>query len=243
MSIKGILASAAAALLLAAAGAPASAASYINITTTGVVTSGTDDLGLFGPAHANLAGKAFTFKLSIDTSCCVDLGPSPPDYYDRLWGIQDYGPTPLGFDIEINGAHNKVTGAAHFEATIFSVAAIYPTKGYPTNADLVLYSYFDHLTSGTYGAFNFSHSSFGVPTTLSPFGPDACTVAPLCYGRYNFGQYTGNNTGIDLSLQSLTYAEGETPFFSVPEPATWAMLIGGFAMMGAALRRRTHAPA
>jgi len=35
------------------------------------------------------------------------------------------------------------------------------------------------------------------------------------------------------------YAISEFQAFGVPEPATWALMIGGFALAGAALRRRT----
>lgn len=54
-------------------------------------------------------------------------------------------------------------------------------------------------------------------------------------GDYRFNLWTrtgGGNTGIaDLAL-------GEGTFGAVPEPATWAMLIIGFGLVGSAARRR-----
>ena len=44
---------------------------------------------------------------------------------------------------------------------------------------------------------------------------------------------TANQTGFD----NITFGS-DTPGSAVPEPATWAMMIAGFGMAGAALRRR-----
>lgn len=68
-----------------------------------------------------------------------------------------------------------------------------------------------------------------------------------------FGQ-TGSVTGLDLaaydamgynlSTNALTYTTTSTAtiynqFAAVPEPATWLMMIGGFALVGGAMRRRS----
>jgi hypothetical protein len=52
----------------------------------------------------------------------------------------------------------------------------------------------------------------------------------------NFGQETGNPSG--LRVEFLSSTEG-----GVPEPATWALMIGGFGGMGAMLRRQRRAAA
>jgi hypothetical protein len=49
--------------------------------------------------------------------------------------------------------------------------------------------------------------------------------------RYGTGLVGGRYRGI-ATIESVT---------AVPEPATWAMLLGGFAATGAAMRRRRHA--
>jgi hypothetical protein len=44
----------------------------------------------------------------------------------------------------------------------------------------------------------------------------------------------GGSPGFDVAnVQALAFVPP-----SVPEPATWAMFIGGFGLMGAAMRRR-----
>jgi hypothetical protein len=52
----------------------------------------------------------------------------------------------------------------------------------------------------------------------------------------NFGQATGNPSGLRVEFLSSTMG-------GVPEPATWALMIGGFGGMGAMLRRRRQTAA
>jgi hypothetical protein len=42
----------------------------------------------------------------------------------------------------------------------------------------------------------------------------------------------------DFAIAQLRYAFGRTPFNLVPEPATWAMMMAGFGLVGFAMRRR-----
>ncbi|MBC7504434.1 MAG: PEPxxWA-CTERM sorting domain-containing protein [Sandarakinorhabdus sp.] len=67
---------------------------------------------------------------------------------------------------------------------------------------------------------------------------------------YGYGSSAGTGTGsfditrskcfIDCSFKeaSGTFALTSARFGAVPEPASWAMLVGGFAIVGAASRRR-----
>ena len=43
----------------------------------------------------------------------------------------------------------------------------------------------------------------------------------------------------DVVIDQVYIIAGNPPIGGVPEAATWAMLITGFGMIGAALRRRT----
>lgn len=51
-------------------------------------------------------------------------------------------------------------------------------------------------------------------------------------------------SGIDVESATASYPSIDTPLFTfniqsnVPEPATWAMFIGGFGLVGATMRRR-----
>jgi hypothetical protein len=57
---------------------------------------------------------------------------------------------------------------------------------------------------------------------------------PIC------GDYVGADCG-----DAPAYDDGAGLFSTagVPEPATWALMIGGFVLMGAQLRRRRRVPA
>lgn len=85
---------------------------------------------------------------------------------------------------------------------------------------------------------------FGVATTIEN--------APLSTGQSWFAAYTTMASQIsrveintssairDVRHVRITTANAVTP---VPEPATWLMLIAGFGMAGAAMRRRSQAAA
>ena len=96
------------------------------------------------------------------------------------------------------------------------------------------------------GWFGFSNAGgslfddvFSFSSTTILFAPDSWAsnffTAP---GVYN-GHVTGNAPGGGFSN-----SEGVlTITASVPEPASWALFIGGFGLTGAAMRRRRHAVA
>ena len=74
-----------------------------------------------------------------------------------------------------------------------------------------------------------SWTSFAAATPVFQAGTNTITFDVI-----NFGQASGNPSG--LRVEFLSSAVG-----SAPEPATWALMIGGFGLAGAALRRRRAA--
>jgi hypothetical protein len=72
--------------------------------------------------------------------------------------------------------------------------------------------------------------TLGATRTFSgTFGLDAGEVIGV--GVNNGGNFAGDSTGLRFTVTQNVAA--------VPEPASWAMMIGGFALAGAAARRRT----
>lgn len=91
-----------------------------------------------------------------------------------------------------------------------------------------------------------SYAAFPTLTAI-PFSLVASDLA-LRYARgsdfyYGYARLNGNGT-IDVAFESqantaITAGAAITGAISpVPEPATWAMMIGGFGMVGGAMRRR-----
>lgn len=66
---------------------------------------------------------------------------------------------------------------------------------------------------------------------------DILLDAPLNV-RYVKAFLTGTNRQVDFQNIGFTAVVSEPPTPAIPEPATWAMLITGFGLVGGAMRRR-----
>jgi hypothetical protein len=69
-----------------------------------------------------------------------------------------------------------------------------------------------------------------VPLSMLP----STGLAPLLYG-WNIWPRSGTTPGTAVISD---FAPENTTISAVPEPASWAMMIGGFSLVGAAMRRR-----
>ena len=104
-------------------------------------------------------------------------------------------------------------------------------------------------------AVHMDNSNFGgvyAPTAILIDGTPVAFTPPAD-GTVGFATISGLNlTGSSHTLQFLTQRgpDGQTwvflsevDFFAVPEPATWAMMIGGIGLAGGMARRRRATPA
>jgi hypothetical protein len=87
----------------------------------------------------------------------------------------------------------------------------------------------------------------GNPLAADIFGNVLTVVVPLAllpstgYSPTQYGWNIWPRTGLGNNNQISDFApDNDTIAASVPEPATWALMIGGFALAGGALRRRSH---
>ncbi len=93
--------------------------------------------------------------------------------------------------------------------------------------------------------FNFdSNGLFLIGETPNLFGKAYCVdgaqSSPGCIG--SAGSEVITRAGITLvTLDGSAVLASATPGGAVPEPATWALLVAGFGLTGAAIRRRTKA--
>ncbi len=106
------------------------------------------------------------------------------------------------------------------------------------------YSFADGATlTGTYAGLLSNSGSPGVITNVQNFVATGGTG--LFAGASGSFSGTGDiRFGGGPPAASLTIADARITVASVPEPASWGLLVGGFALTGAMMRRRTaHAVA
>ncbi|MBO9580623.1 MAG: PEPxxWA-CTERM sorting domain-containing protein [Sphingobium sp.] len=122
------------------------------------------------------------------------------------------GPFGCGFGGEnVSGSFNH--GGSGFGSVKLTFDG--PLASWPTSAD--------HFLSGTAGGI------FGGLTTFTTWSG---IVTSLSVDTFELPTISGRN-GVDVSFSF-------TESYGVPEPATWTLMIGGFAIAGTALRSRTR---
>lgn len=89
------------------------------------------------------------------------------------------------------------------------------------------------LTPGKKGV-TFSNLTFGSQTVATPTAGDVYDFFASKAGWYDVA-FTAHNTTNATVSNSASYS-----FAAVPEPAAWGLMIGGFGMAGASIRRRRN---
>lgn len=119
----------------------------------------------------------------------------------------------------------------------------------PPNDSFTISFDFTGPVSGTYGATSstLGNLNFGSFSNLSTLSVNISNIAPnfamtdftfffdaTSAGSAGFGLQDGGNDNVGTVVDNLALSVG-----AVPEPATWAMMIAGFGLVGAGMRRRT----
>lgn len=222
------------ALAAVALAAPAAAAPA-TITVTGNVLNGYDPSGVFGAAGANLAGLPFSaiFTIApqpgntmIDTaslSYLFGMGAASPVTAALTIGAgtHNFGGKLSGSARAVNNAGAGGTDGLYYSSEDTDVALL------PSDSTLFYVSVDslrDLLTRADY-------TSYG---TIDLTAADNAQGQARIANRDPATGAPGASTYANLSLTSITARVGAP----VPEPATWAMMVTGFAVAGVALRRR-----
>ena len=162
--------------------------------------------------------------------------------------------TSIGFQFQLFNTSNANTpftlqllngsglGGTSIFTTQFTLPTTIPTSGLNWfDVSLVNLA----VTIGNVYTAVLSNSSLRYGVVLGP-EVNIYTGQPLGGDAYTGGQAFGvqsypNCPNTPASPCDLNFrVSGTTATGAVPEPATWAMMIGGFAMMGGALRRRSR---
>jgi hypothetical protein len=202
-----------------AATAPAAAATFA------------DDYGAAGFSYGTLSGGAFSAYTAhgAGDSACLGLGACYTGN-DTYAIIAKVSPTELlvhpGPGTGGNSAvmfTASTTGTYDLSGLLASFDVGQKTGGYFTIINGVLAT----TTIGTAGNL-FGGDPNGAAGTSDTLSFLAALGAGDSVGVFvdNFNGYTGDTTHLSGSITA------------VPEPASWAMMLGGFGLVGAAMRRR-----
>ena len=159
------------------------------------------------------------------------------------------------FSLNLTGldASNAITVAQGdtISATV-TLNGLYSIPASPDRTDILLYltgSSFPAENTGVQGTFTFFNGgtqvgSFGYGSTTSSQLASFAALFPPSNTSITFDSFTDDLTITDLVQPAtldganFTYSLDTAIGAAVPEPASWAMMIGGFGLVGAATRRR-----
>ncbi|MEH3122969.1 MAG: PEPxxWA-CTERM sorting domain-containing protein [Sphingomonas phyllosphaerae] len=229
--MKRVWVGAVAALTMAA---PAAAAPT-TVTVTGTVMSGIDAGGQFGMAGASLAGQPFSAIFTIDQATGSTVIETATSSY--LAGMGAASPISAVLTIgsgsyRFAGTHNglvRTTDAAGNGGTDSTQFFVDDTDlSQKPNDNTLLSLGFDTLRNVLASA------EVGAVTVADLSLADNAKGVLKIANRDGTSGAFGTPTVADLSINTIR-ASVMSP---VPEPATWAMMVAGFAMAGVALRRR-----
>lgn len=229
-----------ASLAVFAIGGTASAA-VTEVTANGVVDNGLDGAGLFGAPASDLAGRPYSLTFDIDTSKGYVRGGDQIYIYTSV--LYSRGPDPaITGNIAIDGVNYAVDGLRGGRNDYFADGRNslndLQQDVFSSNAELSLYDGYNPIYPNAPGA-DFPAVFHDPNLDPQSFSLDYRQF-PVTLGNFNFSQ-SGVSTNLVLQLYQFNYnvlstTGGPTSF--VPEPASWAMFVGGFAAVGGAMRRR-----
>ncbi len=250
------LAIASAALALSAAAATPAAATTIIVTVEGTVSYGSDDYNTLG-LGTDLAGLPVSMVFTFDDQtpgADLDNTQASGQYLrgygpDRGTGY-DFSPgsavvTIGGVDRSIGGDYDSGYSTTYYSGSdpLFqdSVQTYAGDEKYTYDSDqIVVERTLGYAQGGVGGLDILSSASLYQSLDLQP-GSDLSPWGSLQFESYDYvnSAYTESIFG-SLNSYDLTFkvATLDGPLGAVPEPATWALMILGFGLVGGAMRRQ-----
>lgn len=221
--------------------APAQAA-LVDLTWSGTAT-GNDGLGLFG-APAFLTGVAYTATYRFDTT--VGFSQNNTNGSDQVEGGSFFDPDqpiPLvSASLTINGITHDVDGdyyAMYFRQSGEGASQLSTLAQREIDGNVAPYG--GELFQRVFRLGNFYGRPLDQPGVFDFDAADSPGGNFAFFNRDADGNLDGPSTGLSIIPDHLVIALA--PSAAVPEPATWAIMICGFGLAGAELRRRRIAAA
>ena len=198
------------------------------VTYTGTVAmGGIDSAGLFGTVGADLSGASFT--ATYTTSDILGASTQSTAVNSTIYGGSLYGTPPVTTaTVTINGDSIYFDGGWNGEQF----------------QQILSGQYTANISSTSYGDTNGYYVQNYLFSTSTPFVTTSDYHSPPNYTIHNgdsvvgFGRISSSINGHTYSIDLSTVAVSSG---AVPEPATWALMLGGFGLAGVALRRRRAA--
>lgn len=239
---SAIVGAAAAAALIAT---PAAATIY-KATYRGIVDFGYDQTGLFGVAGRDLAGLRFTVVYTIDDAVNAQIYDSG-EISTIIGGASSGDQSPTSAVLTIAGHSLEFAAGYNGSVTVGDIAPDLEYIGHTVNTHYMSTPFemgqrFISNGIGGYGANFLNGADFRQP------GKYTSADFVDANGNYSFsGQFEDSYASIDHTNDhhNFAYFIGEsltiTAPAAAPEPAAWSLLIVGFGLGGASLRRRRMA--
>lgn len=195
------------------------------VQIAGTLAHGTDNFGLFGGGNL-AAGQAWSAVYSFDDKAAGGTISAIAD--GNKFNASGAGPISAKFTMSGQTYNLGATGG---EITR-SANANYGGATFNAYGGVTPAAQFAHLELwfGSYGA---SH-----PVTGTDFRDPLNVInPPTTLGQFYAGYYNGGfNVTTNLNLQATSLAVSALSS-GTPEPASWAMMLGGFGIAGASMRR------
>jgi hypothetical protein len=193
-------------------------ASIIHVTHTGTVSSGVDYDGLFGTAGTDITGEDYIVVYSVDTSLSTRHSVDVPGAYS----VDQYCCDWASAAITIGGQTFSFTASG-------GIARALNDPGY---------SWARAITQDT--VWNSNYYLYHQVASPDNFIGSADVTQPFFHTLTQADFDTGETTGYFFTTADNLYLRDETISSDggVPEPASWAMMVGGFGLVGGALRGR-----
>jgi len=232
------------------------AATSSNATVTTLTVTGTVTNGQICPAPGictDLTGQSYKTVYTIDDS--VGLRFTAPGLWDELRGgtsVFSSPPTPVTAKAYIGGQVYTSLGSYLGFLTTQSAAEnktpndlqFFRTSDFDTDNPLnPSFSHRNEFTSEIYYT-----ASPDDPMILDPIvGLSPSSIGQIFYFDFTRDLGTGHYTSYfyllaNTNVESAVFnADDGTGSGSVPEPASWALMLGGFGLVGGAMRARRKA--
>ncbi|QMW23365.1 PEP-CTERM sorting domain-containing protein [Sandaracinobacteroides saxicola] len=146
--------------------------------------------------------------------------------------------------VTVNGAFTATDWSVYFGTPSAPIDPLFLTYSATFDTDL---EYTDDATVLTIGSTNIPYAirfskgaGDGAVLVLATAGdPDSCTHFTSTFCAFVSDYMTGTPTFVEQSpADGGGWVAGTITGGVVPEPATWAMMIAGFGLVGGAMRRR-----